>query len=145
MARNRCSPKRSILKKRSRSRTRSNSRTKSKSNSRSQSRKSYRNRTPTPASSYRFPEPMEYDCMATASRSMPAMSKTEEICDNLAGEAARHLNCMSGMLTKASAATSKYFIKQDSDTTWSYGFRVLVGMLLLLALFFLAKNQQVQR
>ncbi|KAF6030300.1 hypothetical protein EB796_011380 [Bugula neritina] len=88
---------------------------------------------------------MEYDCMATASRSMPAMSKTEEICDNLAGEAARHLNCMSGMLTKASAATSKYFIKQDSDTTWSYGFRVLVGMLLLLALFFLAKNQQVQR
>ena len=73
------------------------------------------------------------------------VSQTEKYCDDMADQAAKTLNCMSGILTKATSATSKYFIKQNHDTRWSYALRVLMGLMLFAALFVIFRSKQIQQ
>ena len=135
--------------KKSTSRSRSRKRS-SRSTSRSRnSSKSRRSRSRTPTHCYR-----PYGMMRSTSGYGTMLDcdincnyrevgqRSEAYANNMADEAARGINKMGGVVNHVSTAASKYFIKQSHDTSWSYGFRIVMGLLLLMCLFYLFNEQK---
>lgn len=119
-------------------RFKSRQRSRSRSLSRTKSARSPRRRTPTPHRRISV-------AWELANLGRMNCSGSNDMSCNMADEAARQLNCMGGALCKASSATSRYFLRQKNDSLYTYGLRLLIGLMLILSLLYIAKNQPISR